>query len=354
MFRRITAFLLCLCLCAAPALAAHKEAEPAPDRTLEIAVDPRQQAIADYWASLTPEASAVFSVEPSSRAPYAIGALDSAYLNDGLRLLNFYRWLAGLQPVSLSDHLNVQAQYGAVVLAANDTLTHSPKKPSGMSDSFYRMGSNACSGSNLSMRYGYPVETLLQSALQALMDELSASNRTDLGHRRWLLNPTLGKVGFGLASSATNRQYITVPILDNTGTGAVPEAVLWPAAGAFPNNVFAPGTPWSVILDTAVYRVPRETQLQVTLTRHRDGKVFVLPVLDGQAQLTAEGSYLLVNSDNYGTGCCLSFSVGKNALGDSSYWGDYTVSITGLYTLDGQHAPMEYTVRFFDAMLAES
>ena len=136
MFRRITAFLLCLCLCAAPVLAAHKEAEPAPDRTLEIAADPRQQAIADYWTSLTPEASAVFSVEPSSRAPYAIGALDSAYLNDGLRLLNFYRWLAGLQPVSLSDHLNVQAQYGAVVLAANDTLTHSPKKPSGMSDSF--------------------------------------------------------------------------------------------------------------------------------------------------------------------------------------------------------------------------
>ena len=349
MFRRITAFLLCLCLCAAPVLAADKGSTPTPDRTLEIAADPQQQAIADYWTSLTPEASAVFSAEPSSRAPYAIGALDSVYLNDGLRLLNFYRWLAGLEPVSLSDHLNVQAQYGAVVLAANDTLTHSPKKPSGMSDSFYRMGSNACSGSNLSMRYGYPMETLLQSALQAHMDELSASNRTDLGHRRWLLNPSLGKVGFGLASSATNRQYITVPILDNTGTGAVPEAVLWPAAGAFPNNVFAPGTPWSVTLDTAVYRIPRETQLQVTLTRHRDGKVFVPPVLDGQAQLTAEGSYLLVNSDNYGTGCCLSFSVGKSALGDSSYWGDYTVSITGLYTLDGQHAPMEYTVRFFDA-----
>ena len=349
MFRRITAFLLCLCLCAVPVLAAHKEAAPVPDHTPEIAADPRQQAIADYWTSLTPEASAIFSVEPSSRAPYAIGALDSAYLNDGLRLLNFYRWLAGLESVSLSDHLNVQAQYGAVVLAANDSLTHTPKKPSDMSDSFYRMGANACAGSNLSMRYGYPLDTLLQSALQAHMDELSASNRMDLGHRRWLLDPTLGKVGFGLASSVTNRQYITVPILDNTGTGAVPEAVLWPAAGTFPNNVFTPGTPWSVILDTAVYRIPRETQVQVTLTRHRDGKVFVPPVLDGQAQLTEEGSYLLVNSDNYGIGCCLSFSVGKSALGDDSYWGDYTVRITGLYTLDGQHAPMEYTVRFFDA-----
>ena len=348
MFRCITAFVLTVLLCASPVLAAHLDTAQ-PEIPAEITVDPRQQAIADYWNSLTPEATTVFTTLPSAGAPYAIGELDSTYLNDGLRLLNFYRWLAGLESVTLSDHLNVQAQYGAVVLAANDSLTHTPKKPSGMTESFYRMGANACAGSNISMRFGYDIDTLLQSALQAHMDELSPSNRTDLGHRRWLLNPGLGKVGFGLATSATNRQYITVPISDNTGTGAMPEAILWPAAGAFPNNVFTPGTPWSVILDTATYRIPRETQLQITVTRHRDGKAFVLPVLDGQAQLTEEGSYLLVNSQNYGSGCCISFSIGKSVLGDSSYWGDYTVHIAGLYTLEGQHAPMEYTVRFFDA-----
>lgn len=350
MFRRITAFFLCCLLCAAPVAAAHEESsQQPPDLAAEIAVDPTQQAIADQWAALTPEATAVFSVEPSAVFPYAIGELDDTYRNDGLRLLNFYRALAGLEPVSLGDHLNAQAQYGAVLLAANDDLTHTPKKPANMYDSFYRMGANACAASNISMRYGYDTAVLLQSALRAHMDELSASNRLDLGHRRWLLDPRLGQVGFGLATSATNRQYITVPISDTTGTGAMPDAILWPAAGHFPNNVFAPGTPWSVILDTTVYRIPRETQLQVTLTRHRDGKVFLPPVLDGQTQLTDEGSYLLVNSQNYGAGCCISFSVGKTALGDSSYWGDYTVCITGLYTLDGQHAPLEYTVRFFDA-----
>ena len=352
MFRRITVFLLCILLCAAPVTAARVKApapEPLPDLTTDIAADPVQQAIADQWAALAPEATAVFSVVPSAVVPYAIGELDSVYLNDALRLLNFYRRLAGLEEVILSDHLNVQAQYGAVVLAANNTLTHTPKKPADMTESFYRMGANACAGSNISMRYGYDSAVLLQSAIRAHMDELSASNRADLGHRRWLLDPGLGKVGFGLATSATNRQYITVPISDDTGTGDMPDAILWPAAGQFPNNVFSPGTPWSVILDPEVYRVPRETQLQVTVTRRRDGKVFVPPVLDGQSQLTDEGSYLLVNSENYGAGCCISFSIGKTALGDSSYWGDYTVSITGLYTLDGQHAPMEYTVRFFDA-----
>ncbi|MBR5538165.1 MAG: S-layer homology domain-containing protein [Clostridia bacterium] len=352
MFRRITVFILCLLLCAAPVMAAHTEdiaPGPLPDPTAEIAADPVQQDIADQWAALVPEATSVFSVVPSAVAPYSIGALDGTCLNDALRLLNFYRRMAGLEEVTLSDHLNVQAQYGAVLLAANNDLTHTPQKPSGMGESFYRMGANACAGSNISMRYGYDINTLLHSALQAHMDELSASNRLNLGHRRWLLDPALGKVGFGLATSSTNRQYITVPISDDTGTGTMPEAVLWPAAGHFPNNIFAPGTPWSVILDPEVYRVPRETQLQVTVTRHRDGKTFVPPVLDGQAQLTDEGSYLLVNSENYGAGCCVSFSIGKTALGDSSYWGDYTVRVTGLYTLDGQHAPLEYTVRFFDA-----
>lgn len=348
MFRRITAFVLSFLLCASPVLAAHLDTVQ-PEIPAEITVDPRQQAIADYWSSLTPEATTVFTALPSAHAPYAIGQLDSTYLNDGLRLLNFYRWLAGLESVTLSDHLNVQAQYGAVVLAANDSLTHTPKKPADMSESFYRMGANACAGSNISMRFGYDIGTLLQSALQAHMDELSPSNRLDLGHRRWLLDPSLGKVGFGLATSATNRQYITVPISDDTGTGVMPESLLWPAAGYFPSNIFNPGTPWSVILDTATYRIPRETQLQITVTRHRDGKTFVIPVLDGQAQLTDEGTYLLVNDQNYGAGCCISFSIGKTALGDDSYWGDYTVSIAGLYTLDGQHAPMEYTVRFFDA-----
>ena len=185
MFRRITAFFLCILLCAAPVTAAREApSEPLPDLAAEITVDPTQQAIADQWAALAPRATVVFSAEPSAADPYAIGALDGTYLDDGLRLVNFYRGLAGLEPVGLADHLNVLAQYGAVLLAANDDLTHTPKKPAAMSESFYRMGANACAASNISMRYGYGMEILLQSALRAHMDELSAANRLDLGHRR--------------------------------------------------------------------------------------------------------------------------------------------------------------------------
>ena len=47
-----------------------------------------------------------------------------------------------------------------------------------------------------------------------------------------------------------------------------------------PEKGIAPGTPWSVHLDEHTFAPPVESQLQVTVTRHRDGKVFVPSVLD--------------------------------------------------------------------------
>ena len=321
--------------------------EPETPAELEQSTEPEQPAEPDQ--PIGPEAPVVNPNLPSVTAPYAIGQVNPDYLESGLHYLNFLRQLAGLSPVTLSDHLNVQAQYGAVLLAANDVLSHTPDKPADMDSAFFRMGANACAAGNLSMRYGYAPETLLQSALQGHMDEDSALNRLDLGHRRWLLNPELGKVGFGIAASATGRQYIAVPVTDRSSTVAQPPCVLWPAEGEFPNNVFSPGTPWSISLDDKRFSTPVESLLQVTVTRHRDGKVFHPALLDGQAQLNEEGSYLLVSTKAYGSGSCISFSIGKTELGADSYLGEYTVKLSGLFTRQGQPAVIEYTVNFFDA-----
>ncbi len=56
-----------------------------------------------------------------------------------------------------------------------------------------------------------------------------------------------------------------------------------------------------------------------------------------------------MSSHAYGTGPCISFSIGRDALGAGCYLGDYTVSIAGLQTRDGGDAPLAYTIRFFDA-----
>jgi len=151
-----------------------------------------------------------------------------------------------------------------------------------------------------------------------------------------------------VASSASDRLYVVVPVSDDSGSGTVPETVCWPAAGQFPNTLFSPGTPWSVSLDPDRYQTPREERLQVVVTRLRDGRQFVPSLLDGQLQLNEEGSYLLVSTASYGTGSCITFSIGKSELGEEQYLGDYTVSITGLRYRDGSEAPLTYTVRFFD------
>ena len=60
MFRRMTAVFLLFSLFSLPALAAHKESQPVEEVPIPAAVqiDTRQQAIADYWSTLTPEAIA--------------------------------------------------------------------------------------------------------------------------------------------------------------------------------------------------------------------------------------------------------------------------------------------------------
>lgn len=332
--RLFPVLLLAAALCAVPAMAFDSPA-------------PVQQEAAEAWEALQPQAGPVYVSEPWTQGPWRIGQVEPSYLDSGLQYVNFIRTLAGLEPVTLSEHLSIQAQYGAVLLAANDELTHSPAKPAGMGDSFYRMGRQAAERSNLSLRYGYPWETLLQSAVQGHLDEKSEENRRTLGHRRWLLDPRLGAVGFGLASSASGKQYIVLPVSDRSGTGTVPAAVTWPGSGDFPNQVFSPETPFSVSLDPGQLTLPAENELTATLTRLRDGAVF--SVTGGTLPETLDGSapYLLVNDPGYGLGACVSFCFGPDAAGER-WLGDYTVALTGLRTRAGEPYTLEYSIRFYD------
>ncbi len=347
--RRLMVFLLVFLLCSQTALAVE---EPTPEQEPPalLSTDPRQQLLADGLHALTPDLGnePVYLAEPSTKAPYSMGALSPAYLRTGLDYVNYVRALAGLAPVTLSELLCIRAQYGAVVLAAGDTLTHTPDKPADMEASFFRLGANTCAAANLSMRFLYQHDILLQSALRGHLDEDSALNRLDLGHRRWLLDPRMGQIGFGLATAQSGKHYITAPISDTSGTGPRPEAVFWPAAGQFPNSLFTPGTPWSVSLDPAVYALPDETALQVRVTRLSDGAVFSPTVLDNRETLDSNGTYLLVSGKQYGLGPCISFSIGREDLQREAYLGDYLVEIYGLYSTEGLETHLTYTVRFFD------
>ena len=288
----------------------------------------------------------IFLTEPSVVAPYATGSLTEEFMQTGLTYLNYVRFVAGLPEITLDDAMNLDAQHGAVVLAAIDELTHYPHKPADMDDAFFKRGSDATSSSNISYRRGYdPLGNLKNSILGCMNDNSSIGNLTTVGHRRWLLNPTLGKVGFGYAESNSGASYIVTKVFDWSGVGCTFDFISWPAAGNQPVDLFPAQNPWSVTLNNSVYRKASADSVKITVTRESDGTQWIFDGSTGKPNTNID-PYLIVDTQGYGIPNCIIFHPGTANV--RNYEGVYTVKITGIYYLNGSAAEINYTVDFFD------
>ena len=305
---------------------------------------PSQENIAAKSAAVTTPTT-IFARQPSVTAPYAIGKLSEGMLSSGLAMLNYFRYTAKLPQVQMADALNDKAQHGAVLLAAIDKLTHYPSKPADMDDAFYEIGAASTSSSNISWNMGYSAAASILIGLEGCLHDSDSYNIQMLGHRRWLLNPTLLNVGFGYAQSTNGGNYSTTQVFDRSGKAVDYDFVSFPASGNFPTNLFDKTSPWSVTLNPQRFETPNRDQLTIKITRQSDGLVWTLN--SSNAQPTADGhAYLGVNKQGYGVSNCIIFSPGANNLGSCT--GTFTVEITGLKTWDGKDARLLYEVNFFD------
>lgn len=274
----------------------------------------------------------VFDAAPSTAAPYTTGKVKTSALQAAADRLNALRRIAGLPAVTLDLSLCENAQYGAVIQAANGSLDHYPDQPAGMGDSFYQQAKSASASSNLAAGH------TLTGAVDAFMDDSDASNIATLGHRRWQLNPTLGKVGFGYAVSGRGySRYVAEKVHDRSGAGCDYDFIGWPASGSFPAQLFDGDTAWSVTLNPAEYQAAVKSALTVTLTRESDGRTWTF---------SSRGSdgFFNVTSSGYGEGYCVIF----RPEGVETYEGTYTVRIEGLKALNGQGVEdFTYQVDFF-------
>ena len=102
MFRRTVLTLLCLLLCSVPVFAEDPPVLPEGSPALS-GFDPQQQALSQDLLALTPALGEqpVYLAEPSVTAPYAIGALNPAYLETGLQYVNYIRTLAASHALHL-------------------------------------------------------------------------------------------------------------------------------------------------------------------------------------------------------------------------------------------------------------
>ena len=116
------------------------------------------------------------------------GAVSIHTYRDTLRRINLYRWLSGLPPIGEDDGQRNGNQACAVMMLANRALDHSPPPDwTCYSDE----GARGAGRSNLAGTLSSPA-----NAIDAYMLDWTVAS---LGHRRWLMNGPLGRVGVGYA-----------------------------------------------------------------------------------------------------------------------------------------------------------
>lgn len=287
--------------------------------------------------------SNVFVTAPTYN-PYTTGELTQEVLNITVNRLNALRQICGLAPVALDIALCQNAQYGAVLQACLPSLNHTPpesSKPEGMTDEFFSLGYEASRSSNL-----YAGRDLTRTP-DGFMNDSDSGNISRVGHRRWQLNPEMGKIGFGYAEKSDSGfgKYTCEKVFDDSVTPGEYDFISWPSSGNFPNNTdgFNSNTAWSVSFDLRKYSALNENDITVTITRESDGTSWTL---DSTCKNTGtRGKYLTVSTGGIGSGTCLIF----RPDGITKYEGIYTVVIEGVKDRSGNAVACSFYVDFFDA-----
>ena len=270
-----------------------------------------------------------YAQAPSVSAPYSPGVLNDAFLQDGLNSINYIRAVAGLDAVTMSGEKNQNAQVGAILLAASG-FSHYPGQPADMPDDLYKQGYAATSTSNIGSGYAN-----LSSVNLGCADDSDASNITRLGHRRWLLDPTLTTVGMGYAERRVLTQVTDGLYTRWTG----PDYVTWPSEGVFPSELFNENLAWSCSLSPDVYGSNRDG-LTVTVT---DGSGHTWT---GQAssQVDTTADFVLLEGTGYGGAPAVIF---RPAGLEYRTGRPLTVTISGLQLKSGGTGTITYTVKLF-------
>lgn len=272
-----------------------------------------------------------YAQAPSLTAPFSLGKVNDAFLQDGLNAINYVRAVAGLEPVTMSAEKNEAAQYGAVLLAASGQFGHYPTQSEGIPDDLYQKGAAATKTSNL----GYGHANLSRFTLSC-MDDSDQSNIAAVGHRRWLLDPNLTSVGLGYAGTISVTQVTNGIVQPWAG----PDHITWPSEGVFPAELVDSNLAWSCSLDPDRYTGTNWEGLTVTVTDSAGNRWSKQAV----SRTDITGSFVLLSGTFYGDAPAVIFRPEGLNLQPGR---QLTVEISGLATKGEGTASISYTVKLF-------
>ncbi len=282
-----------------------------------------------------------FTHLPSADSPYSLGNLKNGMLLDGLRTTNFVRYLAGLPDRLVLDvQLNRKAQHGALVLAANDELTHEPRKPLGMNRAFYEIGYQSTTSSNISSG----VDTFSEQVV-GFMDDIGIHNLEAVGHRRWILHPPLKNIGFGLAYTRQSVPYGVMQVFDTSDATNIKvnyESIAWPSAGFFPTQYFNKMAPWSFTPNPMIYDLSQSSKLSVELTDQQEKRTWTLNSFD--RAVSDNDDFFAIDISDGGYASAVVFRPSDANYRDGSV---FRVEIKGLVHRVKGPVDISYDVKFF-------
>ncbi|MFC3656006.1 CAP domain-containing protein [Xanthomonas hyacinthi] len=190
------------------------------------------------------QAAALYRVPPAI-AECRAGELQPAQRRRVLALINDIRRLHGLGAVDYDAAAEVEATQAALIIAANGRLSHAPTPAS-------RCYSAAgAKGARSSLIYGGVSSPYLAFAgiEQIVVDWLTDTSNVSaggLGHRRWLLDPFLQRVAFGMVAGRDGAGFSSgaalrfVPGASGTAARSADDFVAWPI-GDYPRRYYADG-----------------------------------------------------------------------------------------------------------------
>jgi len=223
------------------------------------------------------------------------------------RLHTLYRFMAGLDPVPMTDANNLKAQGCALLMTANGMITHTPPstwKCYTMEGATTANASSLSSGGAVSSVDGYMVDP---------------GNPTTLGHRRWVLSNMLSGVGFG-SSGKFSCQYQPA---GRPKAGAKPW-IPWPPAGQIPIQAF--GTTWAS-MDQTGWSLQSDS----------------VDFKSAQVSITAGGMNMPVTVTQLGSGYGSTYAISMVPMGWKAAAGTtYNVKVTDA------SMPIEYDVAIVD------
>jgi uncharacterized protein YkwD len=305
--------------------------------------EPESEQIAEIkskWQQYKPKiVTKIFIETPSAAKPYRAGSLTSEFLINGLNTFKFVRYLAGLsENIVFTDELNDLGQHGAVILAKTGHLTHRPSRPGDMDQVFYKRAYESTTTANI--HWSSAGSSTLQEAVKGFCDDSDEGNIDRLGHRRWMLNPQLGKVGFGYATSGAGC-FIPIQVFDESNSDKIDmDYVLWPNKGHFPNNFFTTTQAWSVSLNPDSYNLSK-CKPTVKLTCVSNGKEWVFTASDKNKK----GKYFNIERSGFGMPYCIIFR--PDGITSFLFNKKFKVEIDGLVDKSGKTQQIEYEVEFF-------